>query len=315
MNKTASPSLDMTRAAQAASAFALCAGAVFAAAAPASALQQPPAAEVDARTMTLAPFYEEMQALPRQPGAAFGRSADVSGLRFAPADTAGQRFTLTRPAAADFAGSVLNARAEPVSRNSLSAFDAPGATIASLGSSGRLSVAFADADRPGLAQLSFDPEFAESAGRAFGVEDRASRMAVRYESSFDTTGSDGLDFGLAPRAGLSVGDDGATAAEAGATVRLGQYLDNDFDRPAWWFFAGADRQAVMYDPGQGLDMRDAFAMEPYALVGDAQAGVAMRMGPADVSFAYVMRETEYSMPSQSWDTTENFAAFSLTWRR
>ena len=128
-------------------------------------------------------------------------------------------------------------------------------------------------------------------------------------------GSDGLDIGLSPRAGVSIGEDGPAAA-AGATVRLGQYLDEFEDgRPSWWFFAGADRQAVLYDPGQGFDMRDALAMEPYAMVGDAQAGVAMRLRGADVSLAYIHRETRYALPQQSWETNEGFAAFSLTWRR
>ena len=141
-------------------------------------------------------------------------------------------------------------------------------------------------------------------------------MAVRYESSFAAPGNaEGLDVGLSPRAGVSLADNGAAAAEAGATVRLGRFVDADFDRPAWWFFAGADRQAVMYDPHQGFDVRDALAMEPYAIVGDAQAGVAMRMGGADLSVAYVHRETEYALPQQSWETSEGFAAFSLTWRR
>ncbi len=142
-------------------------------------------------------------------------------------------------------------------------------------------------------------------------------MTLRYETTFDSRGGlDGLDVGLAPRAGVSIGQNGP-AAEAGATVRLGQYLDEGFgeDRPAWWLFAGADQQAVMYDPGAGFNMRNAFAMGPYATVGDAQVGIAARFGGADISFAYIQRETRYALPTESWETSEGFAAFSLTLRR
>jgi len=107
---------------------------------------------------------------------------------------------------------------------------------------GRLSVALFDAAAPNAARLGFDPEYAAAAGAALNVErDRPRRMAVRYETSFDTRGADGVDYGLAPRAGVSMTGDGA-AVETGATVRLGRYIDTEFDRPAWWFFAGADRQ-------------------------------------------------------------------------
>lgn len=286
---------------------------------PAAAIGQAPtsreARSADARSMILGPLVAEMA---RAPGAASPATPDISALRFS-ADIAPTFSLRTRYApapAASLAGSLLTARArDSVSRDALAPFAAPYATLADLGTS-RFAVSLVDGDRPGASRLGFDPAYGESAGRAFGVEERTRRMAVRYESSFAAPGNaEGLDVGLSPRAGVSLADNGAAAAEAGATVRLGRFVDADFDRPAWWFFAGADRQAVMYDPHQGFDVRDALAMEPYAIVGDAQAGVAMRMGGADLSVAYVHRETEYALPQQSWETSEGFAAFSLTWRR
>ncbi|MFW6413539.1 MAG: lipid A-modifier LpxR family protein [Oceanicaulis sp.] len=317
MNTTASlfETIRLSRAGKAAVP-ALCACAAAAAlSAPASALEErpAPAAAADSSALILGPLMNEMGAAPRQPGAALAPEAEATGVRFEPA----YAFAATRnadSAAARYASALLSARSDTVSRDALTAFDAPSATLANLGTA-RLSVAYDDGARPGAARLAFDPQYAESAGRAFGLDERPRSLAVRYEGAFDATGSDGLDFGVAPRAGVSFGDHGTAAAEAGATVRLGRYLDDDFDRPAWWFFAGADRQAVMYDPNAGFNARRALAMEPYAIVGDAQAGEAMRVGATDISVAYIHRETEYSLPQESWDTTEGFAAFSLTWRR
>lgn len=187
--------------------------------------------------------------------------------------------------------------------------------FATIPSGGRFSITMVEPDLPGAANLAYNPDYAEAVGRSLNpaLAERNGRMAFNYEGSFDAPGgADGLDLGLAPRAGVSVGEDGS-AARAGATVRLGQYVGAlEADRPAWWFFAGADRQAVLYDPGQGFDVRDALVMQPYAMVGDAQAGIAVRVRGADLSLAYVHRETRYSMPQQSWDTSEGFAAFSLT---
>ncbi|MEQ8434749.1 MAG: DUF2219 family protein [Oceanicaulis sp.] len=268
------------------------------------------------RTMILGPLYEEFdRAAPRQPGARLVGASMAATLRFTARPSAVADAASPRPAAARFADAVMVARIESPARDRLAAFSGGDATLAYSPTAGRVSVSLFDGGAPDAAFLGFRPDYAESAGRALRQErDRPRRMALRYERSFDATGSDGLDYGLAPRAGVSVGGEGA-ALETGATVRLGQYINTEFDRPAWWFFAGADRQAVMYDPGQGFDMRGALAMEPYAIVGDAQAGVAMRVGGTDLSFAYIHRETEYSMPQESWDTREGFAAFSLTWRR
>jgi hypothetical protein len=223
------------------------------------------------------------------------------------------------PGAASFAGALLAARMrDAVTRDGLSAFAARPAVLAQTPAGGRVSVAISEGWAPGTARLNFDADYAETAGRALNpalLPDHRN-MALNYEGFFDAAGgSEGLDVGVSPRAGIAVGDDGP-AARAGATVRFGRYLGEfENDRPAWWFFAGADRQAVLYDPGQGFDVRDALAMQPYAMVGDAQAGVAIRVRGADVSLAYVHRETRYALPQEDWETSEGFAAFSLTWKR
>ena len=282
----------------------------------------PDGASLDASAMILGPLRAELNSpSPAAPAAADLRSnSSAYSLRFA-ARPGVLAPTLDRvaPAAPSLAGALLTARTRDiVTRDGLSAFAAPPAVLAVTPSGGQFSVSISEGESPSSARLGFDPAYAESAGRAINpaLLPEHRNMAVSYEGFFDAPGGQsGLDIGVSPRAGVSLGDDGP-AARAGATVRFGRYLGElDADRPAWWFFAGADRQAVLYDPGQGFDMRDALAMQPYAMVGDAQAGVAVRLGSADVSLAYVHRETRYALPQEDWETSEGFAAFSLTWKR
>ncbi len=275
--------------------------------------------QVDTRAMILGPLQAELPA-PAPSLSPLRVETDVTAVRFQPQPlfSPDEDFNLARPAASRFAEAVLSSYADGRARDGLSAFSSQEAVLARTPSGSRLSLTMLEADQPGIALLTIDPAYAEAVGSALvpGTQFERRRMALNYEGAFDSRGgADGLDVGLSPRAGVSIGEDGPSAA-AGATVRFGQYLDAyDTDRPAWWFFAGADRQAVMYDPGRGFDMRNALAMEPYAVVGDAQAGVAMRLRGADVSLAYVHRETRYELPQQAWETNEGFAAFSLTWRR
>ena len=275
----------------------------------------------DTSAMILGPLRAELDAPRPTAPAAVDLPAAAPGLSLRYFDNA-VRFVepldSPAPAAASLAGAVLSVRTpDPATRYGLSAFSGRSAVLARTPAGSQLSVSFSEAPS-GVARLAFDPASAQSAGRALDptFSARHRNMAVNYEAFFDAPGRDGgLDVGVSPRAGVALGDDG-TAARAGATVRLGQYLGElENDRPAWWFFAGADRQAVLYDPGQGFDVRGALAMQPYAMVGDAQAGVAVRVGSADVSLAYVRRETRYALPQQDWETSEGFAAFSLTWKR
>lgn len=279
------------------------------------------AAPGDLRPSVIAPLLEELGGTP-QPESATARSLEsfspVSGLRF---DGRDEGFTpardAVRPGASRLATGLLGARAPVIARDMLAGFVASETLLAATSAGGRFTVSFLDGEVPSAMTLAFSEDYAEAAGYALaGDRDRPRRMTLRYEGSFDTPGQSGLDVGLSPRAGVSVGDYGP-AAQAGATVRLGRFIGDDagWSRPAWWLFAGADRQALLYSPGSGVTSFGAMTIAPYAMVGDAQAGVAMRLGGADLSLAYVRRETTYSLPAHSWDTNEGFAAFSLTLRR
>ena len=50
----------------------------------------------------------------------------------------------------------------------------------------------------------------------------------------------------------------------------------------------------------------------FTVVGDVQAGVAMRMGEVDLSLAYVRRETKYRAGASGFNENEDFAAVSVT---
>jgi hypothetical protein len=143
------------------------------------------------------------------------------------------------PAAAAFAGALLTARAsDAITRDGLSAFAARQAVLAQTPAGGRVSLSISQGWAPSAARLNFDADYAETAGQALNpalLPDHRN-MAVSYEGFFDAPGgAEGLDFGVSPRAGIALGDDGP-AARAGATVRFGRYLGEfENDRPAWWF--------------------------------------------------------------------------------
>ncbi|TRO92706.1 lipid A deacylase LpxR family protein [Glycocaulis profundi] len=288
----------------------LTAAGMLAAAACASASSAAEPANEQTRAVIIGPLLEEMNAAPGPglslaPRADFAAATDFTAFSDAPSDDA---------AALSFARSGLLTRMSPDQRDSLAAFDGRRAVVATTASGGQFSVSLHDGAAPDRLLAFQSPDYSEA---MLGRErDRPRNMAVRYQGRMNSAASgSGLDVGVTPRAGLGMGSQGP-ALEAGATLKVGRYLRDDYgSKPAWWFFAGADRQALLYNPRQGANLNSAVAFSPYAMVGDAQAGVAMRMGPADLSVAYVRRETEFSLPAQSWETVEDFAAFTLTMRR
>lgn len=214
--------------------------------------------------------------------------------------------------AARVAAGVLNERGQD--NAALSAFSFSSTSVSELDDHSRIEVRVAE---PGLLTRSnrlFNAESRiDTAIVRPGLETRSS-VAVDYVTRFDSPGGEeGLDLSIEPRAGLSFGPEGSGAG-AGAEVRIGRYLQADAQRPSWYFFAGAERRALLYDPAQGFNMRGAMTLEPYAVVGDAQAGVALRLGDSDLSFAYVRRERTARIGIDDYDAADDFAAFSLSRR-
>ena len=134
-----------------------------------------------------------------------------------------------------------------------------------------------------------------------------------YEFAFAKDGYKGIDLALTPRAGVHY-DNESSSALVGALLKIGDNLTRDKggDSNTWYVFAGADAQALSYTPdGQIGGYEGQFNLQDQIIVGDAQAGVAYRMGAADVSLTYLRRQAR----AENYKFEEDAAALSLTWRR
>ncbi|MEE9347552.1 MAG: hypothetical protein V3U82_05105 [Robiginitomaculum sp.] len=145
-----------------------------------------------------------------------------------------------------------------------------------------------------------------------GNDSNKKQLGLVYSHDF-TAKSDGLDLTLVPRAGLSFDDDSSSAL-VGALVRIGDDLQSstDINPNTWYFFAGAEAQALTYTPNRLNKSLDAgrFGFHNQVIVGDAQAGVAYRLGDTDLSLTYLRREAR----AQNYKFEEDAAALSFTWR-
>ena len=138
-------------------------------------------------------------------------------------------------------------------------------------------------------------------------------FGLGIQGDFAKSNPQGLGLALQPRAGVSFDDDSSSAL-VGALVKIGDNLQNaeNINPNTWYFFAGADAQAMTYTPGrERLDGTGRFALRDSVIVGDAQAGVAYRLGDADLSLTYLRREAR----AENYKFEEDAAALSLTWRR
>lgn len=214
--------------------------------------------------------------------------------------------------AQELAHSVVNQIS--IGHTSLEVFTAPSSTVSYLPDGSRFEFQIASPTSPDSGARLFDPASAIDPSIALPYQDANTSVALRYVTDYSAFGGQGgLDLSLLPRAGVSLGPDGS-GVSAGAEVRLGQFLQPRGERPQWYMFAGAERQALLYDPRDGWNARDAMTLESYAVVGDAQAGVALRVGDQDISFAYVRRERSTHVGLDGYEASDDFAAFSLSRR-
>jgi len=134
-----------------------------------------------------------------------------------------------------------------------------------------------------------------------------------YSKAITSHSVTGLDLTLTPRASLRYNDDGSSAL-VGAVVEIGEDLrqGSDLDNNTWYFFAGADAEALTYSPNSvGRLTSGQFHLQDRIIVGDAQAGLGYRIGDADVSLSYLRREAS----AEDFSFTEDAAALSFTWKR
>lgn len=148
--------------------------------------------------------------------------------------------------------------------------------------------------------------FADSAG-----------MEVDYARDFVARSAvGGLDVAAGPRASMAVGPEGS-ATRVGAIVKIGENLHEPRNQQGrWYLFVGGGAEALTYAPDGGHSLMDGLRIEDQTIVGDGQAGVAMRVGRANLSLAYIRRETDaYSRVSElNADNVENFAGLSIAFR-
>ena len=214
------------------------------------------------------------------------------------------------PEAARVALTALSRQDDPGDRRAFTALMPASGQSLDLGQAGRLDIAVVDTSTGRSFMPGNDPysPVVLERGRRDAV------LAVHYQRAFEQAGrGEELDVSFTPRAGVHFGPDGS-AAGAGAEVRIGQYLQGSLaEEPHWYVFAGADRQTLMYNPREGMDFASAMQLTERQVVGDAQAGIAMRIGDVDLSLAYVRREYDHVAGVETFDETEEFGAVSVNW--
>lgn len=142
---------------------------------------------------------------------------------------------------------------------------------------------------------------------------------VSFAASGERTGL-GLDLSITPRAQFQQGRAGNNIARAGAELRLGRGLadrdlrGHDVKAPAWYFFVGADNEALVWNMADRSAM-DGASLRDQATVGDLQTGIAWSTGKgAQMSFGLVERKLNFNDITGDHDVNrrERFAAFSFT---
>ena len=142
---------------------------------------------------------------------------------------------------------------------------------------------------------------------------RSDAIDLGYQKAFTSVSTKGLDLTLMPRAALRFNNESSSAV-VGAVVEIGEDLrtGSNFENNTWYFFAGADAEALTYSPNSvGRLTSGQFHLQDRIIVGDAQAGLGYRIGDADVSLSYLRREAT----AEDFSFKEDAAALSFTWKR
>jgi hypothetical protein len=155
-----------------------------------------------------------------------------------------------------------------------------------------------------------NPSCLSGAGRC---ERRTDRLSLGLSEYISAKKDNGIDFALRPRASFRF-DDESSSAVVGAVVEIGEDLrrGSDMKTNTWYFFAGADAEALTYSPdGMRQLSSGRFHLQDRIIVGDAQAGLGYRIGDADLSLSYLRREAS----AEGFSYNEDAAALSFTWKR
>jgi hypothetical protein len=144
---------------------------------------------------------------------------------------------------------------------------------------------------------------------------------VSFSASGASTGL-GFDMSFTPRAQIERNRAGNNVARTGAEFRVGSNLvDRDLrgkkaTAPSWYFFVGADNEALVWNMGDQRAM-DGASLRDQATVGDLQVGIAWTTGEgAQMSLGMVERQLRYNdlAGQNDIEMRERFAAASYTLR-
>ncbi len=139
------------------------------------------------------------------------------------------------------------------------------------------------------------------------------RIDVDYAPTLTHGKMNGFNLQLTPRAGIQFNEESKSAL-VGAIVRIGDNLreGSEMKSNTWYFFAGADAEAVTYTPNSIRRLtKGAFHLQNRIIVGDAQAGLGYRLGSADLALTYFKRNAR----AENYSYNEDAAALSITWKR
>ena len=148
------------------------------------------------------------------------------------------------------------------------------------------------------------------------------RTIREFDASFALSAGDaqtglGFDVGVVPR--VSVRRDGDFRTRRfGGEIRIGQNFDQrgaNVDAKSWYLFAGADGEALVYEPYRERSWSNSMALRDQVTVGDMQAGVSFTQGGGQLSVSYIRREVSYSERGVRGEESEDFAGVSFTLRR
>lgn len=157
-------------------------------------------------------------------------------------------------------------------------------------------------------------------------------LVLTYERSWrqDILAGDGFGIDMMPHFGGAVGNV-ATYADAGLMVRAGWRLPADFGpariQPSlpgagffehdvahpigWYLFAGVSGRAVARNIFlDGNTFRDSRSVDRKILVGDFQAGMAVNIYRARLTYTHVFRSREF----KTQDKGDQYGAVAVTWQ-
>jgi hypothetical protein len=154
-----------------------------------------------------------------------------------------------------------------------------------------------------------------------GASTQAEGPRHRVELEF-ASGTDDLGVGFAQRAAIGSGADGDINRQgSGSEVRVGQGLVEQREgrrESSTYVFVASDDEALTWQPGQRSEFGgrgSSFSLEDRVEVGDMSVGVTYERNGIQASLAYVEREEQTTIGTQSFNQDQSFTGVTVTMRR